>query len=485
MTRVSGRRLALALFAVSSLPVPAAHAAEEPALRLEPCSEAPLETALCGSLPVPEAEAGGRTIPLKVVVIPALEPDASMVPLFHLEGGPGVAASGAAGFYKGTAGREYRLRRPVVLVDRRGTGGSGALRCPTLAAQGPLEEMYELGAVRSCRAELERGADLTAYGSEAAASDLDRVRSALGYPRIDLWALSYGTQLAQVYLKRFPAHVRSAVLVGVAPLDLKAPLYHAAAAQRVLDLVFHDCQMDPGCSAAYPDLRSEWRRVLEQLDRQPVRVRSPRAGRDADTVVEIRRGPFAEGLRNLLTTTSAQRRIPFVVHRAAAGDFAPFLAMLPHGPSAVAEGLYLSATCTEGTARVQPGEIAGLTAGTFLGDYRLRRQQAACAEWPRYAVPEDFFVAPATRVPVLVVSGAMDHVTPPRFAEELCGALPGCRLLSVPGLGHAPFDLNNWQGGDCLDRLMNAFYARPDPAALDASCVYRMRPPAFKLPPSP
>ncbi|HXY38259.1 MAG TPA: alpha/beta hydrolase, partial [Vicinamibacteria bacterium] len=140
MWAVSRGRLALALFAVSALPVSCGHPAG-PGLRLEPCRDPALPTALCGSLTVPEAGAGGRTIPLRVVVVPALEPDAAMVPLFYLEGGPGVAASEGADFYEGP-GREYRRRRPVVLVDRRGTGGSNALRCDRLEAAGPLEEMY-------------------------------------------------------------------------------------------------------------------------------------------------------------------------------------------------------------------------------------------------------------------------------------------------------------------------------------------------------
>ncbi|HXY38070.1 MAG TPA: alpha/beta hydrolase, partial [Vicinamibacteria bacterium] len=245
-------------------------------------------------------------------------------------------------------------------------------------------------------------------------------------------------------------------------------------------------QMDAACGAAYPDLRGEWRHVLERLDRQPVRVsRHAPGGKDGDTVVEIRRGPFAEAFRNLLATTSGQKQVPFLVHRAAAGDFAPFVAMLPRDSTLFAVGLYLSVTCAEGTARIRPADVPRLTAGTFLGDYRVRRQQAACAEWPAPAVPADFFLPPSSDVPVLVVSGTMDYVTPPLFAQQLCGSLTNCRLLSVPSLGHGPFDLDRWQGGGCLDRVVNAFYAQPQPATLDASCIERMRPPEFTMPSAP
>ncbi|HEV7501049.1 MAG TPA: alpha/beta fold hydrolase, partial [Vicinamibacteria bacterium] len=208
-----------------------------PSLALTPCaSDGALKGAWCGSLRVPEdpAQPVGRTLALHVVVLRALSPTPASVPLFHLDGGPGVAASGAAGFYLGP-GSDYRRTRDVVLVDQRGTGGSGALRCPVLERRSPLDEYEPVDEVAGCRHKLEANADLRMYSTEIAAADLDRVRAALGYDRIDLWALSYGTRLAQVYLRSFGARVRSAVLVGFAPLDYKAPLFHAVAAQRVLD----------------------------------------------------------------------------------------------------------------------------------------------------------------------------------------------------------------------------------------------------------
>src|ERR1051325_2884194 len=248
-----------------------ARSAASQGLSLNPCSEGPMKAARCGTLIVPEdpARANGRTIALRVVVVPALSPTPGAAPLFHLDGGPGVAASGAAGFYLGP-GSDYRRTRDVVLVDQRGTGGSSALRCPALERRSPLDEYEPVEEVAQCRRELEARTDLGLYSTESAAADLDRVRAALGYDRIDLWALSYGPRLAQVYLKSFGAHVRSAVLMGFAPLDYKAPLFHAAAAQRVLDLVLDGCQLDPDCAARYPDLRGEWRDLLGRLDRGPI-----------------------------------------------------------------------------------------------------------------------------------------------------------------------------------------------------------------------
>ena len=432
-----------------------------------------MKGAWCGSLPVPEdpGQPGGRTIALHVVVLRALSPTPASAPLFHLDGGPGVAASAVAGFYLGP-GSDYRRTRDVVLVDQRGTGGSNALRCPALERRSPLDDYEPVEEVARCRGELEVRTDLRLYSTENAAADLDRVRAALGHDRIDLWALSYGTRLAQVYIKSFGTHVRSAVLMGYAPLDYKAPLFHAAAAQRVLDLVLDGCQLDPDCAARYPDLRGEWRDLLSRLERAPIMASAPdRPAR------EIRRGPFGEAIRTLLGTAAGQRRLPEIIHRAAAGDFTPFLAAVRTGPPG-AEGLYFTIACSEGGARITDGDVRPHTAGTFLGDYRVSRERAACAAWRTYPVADSFFTPLAAAPPVLVVSGGMDYVTPPDWAEAFCSTLPSCRLLRVPALGHGPFDLDEWTHGECLDAVMLGFYEHP--GTIEPECLRGMKPPPFR-----
>src|SRR5437763_2329100 len=112
-----------------------------------------------------------RTIGLNVVVVPAIKKKIGEVPMFHLEGGPGIAATNAAGFYVGP-GSVYREHRDVVLIDQRGTGKSNPLRCPQLEKRGPLVEMYPVDEVKACRETLEKTADLTQYSTERAADDV-------------------------------------------------------------------------------------------------------------------------------------------------------------------------------------------------------------------------------------------------------------------------------------------------------------------------
>jgi hypothetical protein len=93
-------------------------------------------------------------------------------------------------------------------------------------------------------------------------------------------------------------------------------------------------------------------------------------------------------------------------------------------------------------------------------------------------VPESFYASPPDSVPVLVLSGSMDHVATPDWGWEFCRSRTACTFVSIPGMGHGPFDLDRWTEGGCFDALAAAFFARP--GHVDSSCVARMRPPAFK-----
>lgn len=438
-----------------------------------PCASPVLAKAgaRCGVVEVAENPSKpDRKISLNVIIVPALHPKPGAPPVFHLEGGPGISATQAAGFYAGP-GSMYRESRDVVLFDQRGTGGSNPLHCAAIENRSPLEEEFVAADVTACRKELSAKADLRNYSTARAAEDIDAVREALHAAQIDIWSISYGTRLAQEYIKRFPTQVRRAVLAGFAPLDYKTPLFHAMNAQRVVDLLLFKCRADESCSSKYPKLNSEWNAVLERLDHSPARVSWN--GKPA----LIARGPFTEAVRQSLTVAAGQRQFPAMVHAAFSGDFGPFLALVRKGPSPFAMGLYLTIACSEGGSRIAPGDVERYTAGTFLGDYRLRQELGECSEWPPYEVSPDFFAPPARTPPLLVMSGEMDQVAPPDYAEQFCSKLQDCHLVTIPDLGHGPFDLDAWRGGDCYDQITTKFLEQ---GIIEDSCLKQMHPPAFR-----
>ena len=449
--------------------------------KLRPCRLPGIEDELlCGKLTVFENRQSrtGRTIDLNVVVLPALDPKEKEEPLFDLAGGPGAASTDGASFYAGP-GKEYRRHRDVVLVDQRGTGKSNGLKGePRKTPQDFLTEMYPVDYVKRLRQTLESRADLTQYTTSIAMDDLDDVRAWLGYERIHLFGLSYGTRAALVYLRQHPDRVRTVTLMGVVPTSLKMPLYHAQAAARAMELLLKECETDAQCHQAFPQVRQDWLNVLAQLGREPARVQYSPPDKGAPVTLEIQRDVFAEKVRTMLYGEETARRVPFMVHRAATSDFAPFLqaAIKPGIPDFIADGMYLSVTCAEDVPFIDQAEAAQLNAGNSFGNYRVFQQTRACGLWPWGEVAGNFQEPVSSDVPVLIFSGNLDPVTPPERGEEVAKHLPNSRLVIIPHGGHT---LDGLTPPDCVDRLIMEFLHSGDAKSLDVSCVETMAPPPF------
>jgi pimeloyl-ACP methyl ester carboxylesterase len=448
---------------------------------LNPCRLTGIDEELfCGKLPVFENRETrtGRTIDLNIVLLPAFDQKTKAEPLFDFAGGPGASSADGAGFYAGP-GKEYRRRHDVVCVDQRGTGKSNRLAIPRQKTpQYYLSEMYPMDYVNEMRRALEKRADLTKYTTSIAMDDLDDVRAWLGYDRIDLVGLSYGTRAALVYMRRHPEHVRSAILLGVAPADLKMPLHHAESGARAMDLLLSECEQDAACHAAFPQIRDDWTNALAQLEKQPARVEYSPSGNSAPTPVEIQRDVFAEKIRSWMYGRDKAARIPLIVHHAAAGDFGPFLqqAIGPSIPDFVADGMYLSVTCAEDVPFINQEEAAKLNAGNPFGNYRVFQQTRACSMWPQGKIPSNFLEPVHSDAPVLIFSGNFDPVTPPTCGEEVATHLPNSRHIIIPKAGHG---VDGLADPGCIDRIAIEFLDKGDARNLDVSCVERMAPPPF------
>ena len=216
----------------------------------------------CGTYWVFEdrARRAGRRIPLKVIVLPARNGHSLPDPMFLVSpGGPGTTNSELGlGFGWNSW---WRDDRDVVLVDLRGSSGSNRLDCAMPGSDdhpvGYLETLFPHDAIVRCRDELSKRADLTKYTTPLMIDDLDEVRTAMGYGKINVWAGSWGTRAVLFYLKLHPGSIRSAIIEGVAPPSLKNPLPHARAAQDGVDSLFAACGRQPDCHAAYPNLEGD------------------------------------------------------------------------------------------------------------------------------------------------------------------------------------------------------------------------------------
>src|SRR6185436_13542036 len=449
-------------------------APSRPADRLTSCKIPGVEEgqqvdARCGMIEVWENRAArtGRKLHLKVVVLPARGPARQPDPIVYLGGGPGEAiTANACGFDS-----DLRRERDLVFVDQRGTSEPDRLNCELGRAgdlQSHLDALFPLDAVRSCRAELEKKFDLTLYATAWGADDLDDARAWLGYDKINLWGGSYGTRMAQVYLRRHPEHVRAVVLDGPVPMDETLPVSHAAMGQRALDLVLAGCDREAACREAFPNVREELRQVLDRAGREAVRVavRAPESGRPVE--IRLNRSTLADGIRWLLYTPRTAAAIPLLVHEAARGNWTPLAEASVNARTGIlgilASGLFFSVTCSEDLPFIDPATIPQRTAGSFLGDDRVRSQAAACAIWPHGSLEAGPREPVRSDVPVLVVNGERDPVTPPQFGERALVRLTNALHVVVPYGGH-------YGNGECPNEIEEDFLRRGSVRGLDTSCL--------------
>ncbi|HET9620371.1 MAG TPA: alpha/beta fold hydrolase [Kofleriaceae bacterium] len=469
-------------------PAPAAAAGPRLRERLKPCKlEGSTEAALCGTYAVWENRTTqrGRKIELRIIALPALGPDPAPDAIFWFAGGPGDTATGAAK-YLATDSAQLRARHDIVLIDQRGTGGSHPLNCKIPADPGNVQAYFEptlpVAEVKRCRAELERDADLTQYTTSIAADDFDEVRAWLGYDRIDLEGGSYGTRMAQVYLRRHGAHVRTATLTGVTAMNLYLPLYHARDGKQALDLTLDACVREVACRVAFPTIIDDHNRVMAALERAPghAKVESPVDHHPVE--VTISRDIFAEQIRFALYSAGSASLVPYIVHRAAQGDFQPFARLVmmwePALRRSLSYGEHLSVTCAEDVPFITQDAIDHAIAGTYLRGFRVNQQVAACREWPRGEIPADFHAPVTSDVPVLLISGNYDPVTPPSWAAQVAPHFKNALHVIVQNGHHGTGGLTNQE---CIRGIGAAFLESGSTAGLNASCVWLMYRPPFVL----
>lgn len=426
------------------------------------------------AVPLDYAKPQAGALKLHVTVAPSFREAARPDPLFVLAGGPGQAGSEVIQLLS-TAFKRARATRDIVFIDQRGTGLSGKLDCDEKAnTEDTLTDAQQDAEMRACIGKSK--ASFKDYTTANAARDIEEVRRALGYSQVNLWGGSYGTRLAQAYARAFPASVRSMVLDGVAAPDQVIPA-GGRDSQAALDKLFAQCAADAGCRKAYPRLREEFMALARKVEGGlKVDMADPRTA--APVTVQMTSSRYLGTIHSMLYSPADARRIPFLVHSAYLGRWEPFVARRnlasdysTDGGSAVL--LHLAVVCAEDVPRLTPALLASDAA--FITKPTIERIPPLCQVMQ---VPAVAWQVPAPiAAPALLLSGALDPVTPPHRAAAAARFMPHAQQVVVANAGHGVAQLG------CAPRLLRKFLDKPQDK-LDARCLSEIPAPTFQLGPA-
>lgn len=433
----------------------------------------PSMKARCGTLerPLDPSDDTAGTIQLRVAVIPALDLVPEPDPLVPIAGGPG---QGTVEFYAAYANafEHVRRSRDILLIDQRGTGESSRMDCPVddelLDGQYSAELTIEY--TKACLEQLP--ADPRFFTTSVAVTDLEAVREALGYPSLNLYGISYGTRVAQHFARRYPGSTRTVVLDGVAPPQIALGPEIATESQKAVDTILARCADEASCNQRFPDIQNTFRKVLEALRESPVTIDVPHPSTGRLEQTAFGRGELALAIRLLAYHPNSIALLPLLINEAGNGNYVPLAAQYKMTVIAMTDllslGMHNAVVCTEDIPFFDKTKIDyGLISATYMGALQLRALEAICSLWPKGRIDPAFKTPLSTDLPVLLLSGDADPITPPRYADMAAVTLSNARHLVGRHQGHGQIVVG------CTSRLVASFIDTADPQGLDAECLER------------
>ena len=467
-------------------PVPVGRAQAQtvaPTAKTVPCPDdlqpqlAPGAQLSCGWLQVPESynTPASQQIELFWMQLTA-ESKPGNAPLVVLSGGPGDAASAQLAFWQSSLlHHDY----DIILLDQRGSGRSQpSLDCP---------EADSAGWISRCRTRLAAsGVNLSAYNSWNIVQDLRAFLSALQLQQVNLYGTSYGSRLAWYLARIAPQNIRAMVLDGVYPPPHNHILDLAENSQQVLEQVFADCAASlRDCQDAEPPFAARLYSAVEVMNAKPLAL----PGNNAETSAHLDGQGYLLWLLGMLDYPAAIGSLPRIIDQVFEG-FAPAIIAFDSAirqsdeplPDSHSEGLYFSVTCAEhlaldvaGRWRARYAEVGG---ALELALSPVAQQSVYdCAAWG--VEPKPVVGAPALHddIPTLLLSGAYDRLTPPRYARIAAASLNRHWHQVFPAAAHGVLEAEAC-AGELMDAFLQAPLLPPQPA-----CLAGLRPPRFRMQP--
>lgn len=452
-----------------------------------------------GYLTVPEARSvasGWRgdehVVRLYVTIVRSNNPLPKPDPVVLLSGGPGNSSRGMLESEERSSFRDAVLaERDLIAFDQRGTGASDpVLDCPEAAgaqftsilAREDSHTRRErfVSAALACRERLQTsGVNLKAFNTIESAADIDDLRRALGYDRINLYGISYGTRLALVAMRDKPEGLRSVVLDSTVPVQVSQYADSTANTAYSFDLLFDRVAADPRAAEAFPSLRRVFHDTVARLNANPDWVTFPHPVDDSSVRLPISGELLTGVLCGLFYSTDAIPTLPAVIWAAHQGNYAPVIeaisASLAGTEDRSALGMYYCVNCCDDKVRdalaepiarraaAHPGMAAVPLMEFHLGEYIIPLCKAWGAREPGRAEHEPV----ASSIPTLVLAGEYDQNTPASWGRLASETLSRSHYVEFPATGHGVI-----ARGRCAAQVIADFFddpeRRPDTHCVDA-----------------
>jgi len=431
--------------------------------------------ARCGTMLRPENpdDPGSPDITLRIAVVPALNLNPENDPIVPIAGGPGQGSVEFYAAYRG-AFEPLRRNRDILLVDQRGTGESSRMDCPIdddvilFESEFSLEDTLQF--ISDCLDDLPH--DPRYFTTSVAVTDLEAVRVALGYAKLNLYGVSYGTRVAQHFARRYPDSTRTVVIDGVVPPQVSLGPEIATESQKAVDNILARCVEDPACNERFPEIEASFARIVAELRVAPVDIVVPNPNTGRMEALSFGEAQLAGAVRLLAYNPATIALLPLFIHEAAEGNWVPlgaqFMMTALQMSDALALGMHNAVMCTEDMPFLDRTTIdyTGIET-SYMGSFQLETLEAMCEIWPAGPIDDEFKVPLATDLPVLLLSGDADPITPPRYAKLAAVDMTNFLPLEGRHQGHGQIAVG------CTSRLIADFVDAADPAVIDAACMER------------
>jgi pimeloyl-ACP methyl ester carboxylesterase len=310
------------------------------------------------------------------------------------------------------------------------------------------------------------------FTTSVAVTDIEAVRKALAYPSLNLYGVSYGTRVAQHFARRYPDSTRTLVIDGVVPPQISLGPEIATESQKAIDKILARCAAEESCNERFPDLADDFRRVVQDLRDVAVEINVPHPSTGRPEEVLFGTGELAAAIRLLAYHPNSMALMPLLIHEAGMGNLVPlgsqYMMTMIAMMDALALGMHNAVMCTEDVPFYDKSTIDydGLEA-SYMGLFQLEALEAICSVWPAGPIDEGFKTPLATNLPVLLLSGDADPITPPRYADLAAVDFENATHLIGKNQGHGQISVG------CTSRLVADFISSADPTQIDASCLER------------